>query len=395
MSSLTLNVAMVFLTLAGATVVVAVLSAPRNVQLSSMNMNLVLRWDSPEGESSDLIFTTECTTSVRTCPVGCVNISTHECDFSSFNTSLSVYGRYRARVRAQRGAESSSWVESDPITLDSETIIGAPNVWLFSHGATIEIAIKDPEFAMSDFRSIYSTATYNITFWKDGQNKKTKSISCDRRNRVFLNDLERWSNYCVQVQITAEGNTKPSKPSSTVCERTTSVAYRRRASYFLCPEDQVPQTYSTPHHCEQVRLGDTTSSTCTITTGAPHGCVFSPLLFSLYTNDCISWHPTVQLLKFADDTTVIGLIKDGNECAYRQEVVRLELWCGQHKTVEMIVNFRRHPSPQLHLTLSNCIMSTIETFKFFRITVSEDLKWGTNINSILKMPSKGCTSCGF
>ncbi|XP_061698320.1 interleukin-10 receptor subunit beta-like isoform X5 [Syngnathoides biaculeatus] len=266
MSSLTLNVAMVFLTLAGATVVVAVLSAPRNVQLSSMNMNLVLRWDSPEGESSDLIFTTECTTSVRTCPVGCVNISTHECDFSSFNTSLSVYGRYRARVRAQRGAESSSWVESDPITLDSETIIGAPNVWLFSHGATIEIAIKDPEFAMSDFRSIYSTATYNITFWKDGQNKKTKSISCDRRNRVFLNDLERWSNYCVQVQITAEGNTKPSKPSSTVCERTTSadapwvpavvtflimtaavtlvvfaVAYRRRASYFLCPEDQVPQ----------------------------------------------------------------------------------------------------------------------------------------------------------
>ncbi|XP_061698318.1 interleukin-10 receptor subunit beta-like isoform X3 [Syngnathoides biaculeatus] len=374
MSSLTLNVAMVFLTLAGATVVVAVLSAPRNVQLSSMNMNLVLRWDSPEGESSDLIFTTECTTSVRTCPVGCVNISTHECDFSSFNTSLSVYGRYRARVRAQRGAESSSWVESDPITLDSETIIGAPNVWLFSHGATIEIAIKDPEFAMSDFRSIYSTATYNITFWKDGQNKKTKSISCDRRNRVFLNDLERWSNYCVQVQITAEGNTKPSKPSSTVCERTTSadapwvpavvtflimtaavtlvvfaVAYRRRASYFLCPEDQVPQTYSTPHHCEQ----------------------------------------------FADDTTVIGLIKDGNECAYRQEVVRLELWCGQHKTVEMIVNFRRHPSPQLHLTLSNCIMSTIETFKFFRITVSEDLKWGTNINSILKMPSKGCTSCGF
>ncbi|XP_061619635.1 uncharacterized protein LOC133472584 [Phyllopteryx taeniolatus] len=115
------------------------------------------------------------------------------------------------------------------------------------------------------------------------------------------------------------------------------------------------------------------------------------LLFSLSTNDCTSTHPAVKLQKFANYTSVIGLIKDGDGSAYRLEVERVELWCGQHnlelntlKIVEMIVDFRRHPSPQLPPTLSSCLVSTVETFKFLGITVSQDLKWATNFNSVLK-----------
>ncbi len=99
-----------------------------------------------------------------------------------------------------------------------------------------------------------------------------------------------------------------------------------------------------------VMLGKFSSSTHTISTGAPRGCVLSPLVFSLYTNDCTSKDPSVKLLKFADDTTLIGLIQDGNESAYRQKVKKLAVWCSLNnlelntlKTVEMIVDFRGSP----------------------------------------------------
>ncbi len=68
--------------------------------------------------------------------------------------------------------------------------------------------------------------------------------------------------------------------------------------------------------------------------------------------------PSVKLLKFADDTTLIGLIKDGDESAYRQEVKELAVWCSLNnlelntlKTVEMIVDFRRNPPALPPLTI--------------------------------------------
>ncbi len=142
-----------------------------------------------------------------------------------------------------------------------------------------------------------------------------------------------------------------------------------------------------------VRLGKFSSSTHTISTGAPQGCVLSPLLFSLYTNDCTSKHPSVKLLKFADDTTLIGLIQDGDESVYRQEVKELAVWCSLNnlelntlKTVEMIVDFRRNPPalPPLTIMNSTVTVTAVESFRFLGTTISQNLKWDNHIESIVK-----------
>ncbi|KAK3550361.1 hypothetical protein QTP86_025133 [Hemibagrus guttatus] len=59
---------------------------------------------------------------------------------------------------------------------------------------------------------------------------------------------------------------------------------------------------------QSVRIGNSLSSTTTLSTGAPQGCVLSPLLFTLLTHDCAAMHSSNHIMKFADDMTIICLI---------------------------------------------------------------------------------------
>ena len=49
-----------------------------------------------------------------------------------------------------------------------------------------------------------------------------------------------------------------------------------------------------------VRVGNNTSVTLILNTGAPQGCVLSPLLSSLFTHDCTARHDSNTIIKFAD-----------------------------------------------------------------------------------------------
>jgi hypothetical protein len=76
----------------------------------------------------------------------------------------------------------------------------------------------------------------------------------------------------------------------------------------------------------QVVRVDNTSATLVLNMGAPQGCAFSPLLYSLFTHDFVAKHDSKTIIKFADDTTVLALITDNDESAYREEVRDLAVW---------------------------------------------------------------------
>lgn len=99
---------------------------------------------------------------------------------------------------------------------------------------------------------------------------------------------------------------------------------------------------------QAVRLGPHTSSTISLSTGTPQGCVLSPILYSLFTHECVPEFHNNTIVKFADDTTVVGLITDDDETAYRAEIHKLVHWCSENdlslnagKTKELVINFRK------------------------------------------------------
>ena len=72
---------------------------------------------------------------------------------------------------------------------------------------------------------------------------------------------------------------------------------------------------------QRVRFGESVSKERILNTGAPQGCVLSPILFSLLTSDfTCSSTSSCRAVKYADDTCIIGLIKNNDETDYRNTV---------------------------------------------------------------------------
>ena len=99
--------------------------------------------------------------------------------------------------------------------------------------------------------------------------------------------------------------------------------------------------------------------------------MLSPLLYSLFTHDCVATHSSNLIIKFADDTTVVGLITNNDEAASLEEV---GMWCRENslslnvnKTKELIVDFRKQQRDR-------CRASG----KFLGAHITDDLEWSTH-----------------
>ncbi len=141
-----------------------------------------------------------------------------------------------------------------------------------------------------------------------------------------------------------------------------------------------------------VKVSKFTSNSITLNIGAPQGCVLSPLLYSLYTHDCVSSHSSTSIIKFADDTVVLGLVSNNDEAAYLHEVERLTSWCQDNclslnvsKTKELIVDFRkRQQRPYTPLMISGTPVERVSSFKYLGVNISEDMTWTAHIQTQVK-----------
>ncbi|KAK3521431.1 hypothetical protein QTP70_004457 [Hemibagrus guttatus] len=124
----------------------------------------------------------------------------------------------------------------------------------------------------------------------------------------------------------------------------------------------------------------------------PQGGFLSRLLYSLYTyDDCVATTNSTTIIKFADDTVVVGLISD-NETAYLEEIRNLENWCQRNnlllnisKTKELIVDFSTKQERNYQTPLINeSPVERVDSFRYLDVHITQDLSWSCHINTVVK-----------
>ena len=123
--------------------------------------------------------------------------------------------------------------------------------------------------------------------------------------------------------------------------------------------------------------------------GATSGCVLSPLLYFLFTHDCMARHDSNT--KFSDDTTVVGLMANNDETAYREEIRDLAVWCQDNnlslivvKTKEMIVEYRKRRTEHVPILIDRAVVVQVESFKFLGVHITNKLSWSKHTKTVVK-----------
>ncbi|XP_071183951.1 uncharacterized protein [Salvelinus alpinus] len=98
--------------------------------------------------------------------------------------------------------------------------------------------------------------------------------------------------------------------------------YKKKTSHVMDTDVTLPDKLNTffadfednTGRPQVVKVGRNISTSLTLNTGE------SPLLYSLFIHNCVAMHASNSIIKFADVTTVVGLITNNHEKSYREEV---------------------------------------------------------------------------
>ncbi|KAK3560314.1 hypothetical protein QTP86_006304 [Hemibagrus guttatus] len=115
-------------------------------------------------------------------------------------------------------------------------------------------------------------------------------------------------------------------------------------------------------------------------------------------DNCAAMHSSNHIIKFADDTTVVGLISK-NESAYREEVQQLTAWCKANslslnveKTKEMAVDFRRAQSDHSPLNINGSNVEIVKSTKFLGVHLAEEVLHLTSSDLLALLDWSNCLS---
>jgi hypothetical protein len=102
-------------------------------------------------------------------------------------------------------------------------------------------------------------------------------------------------------------------------------------------------------------------------------------------------HDSNPIIKFADDTTVVGLITNNDETAYREEVRDLAMWCHDNNltlnvitTKEMIVDYRKRRIEHAPILIDGAVVKQVESFMFLCVQITNKLTWSKHTKTVMK-----------